>query len=71
VGGELRHPFALLAMLLLAACGGGSEAMAPETETAAASGAAVALAGTTLSGEELSLEELRGKPVFVNVWASW
>ena len=45
--------------------------MAPETETTVASGTAVGLAGTSVSGEELSLEELRGKPVFVNVWPSW
>ena len=32
---------------------------------------AVALEGKTLNGARLSLADLRGKPVFVNVWASW
>ena len=27
--------------------------------------------GLTLEGERLSLAQLRGKPVFVNVWSSW
>jgi cytochrome c biogenesis protein CcmG, thiol:disulfide interchange protein DsbE len=32
---------------------------------------APALTGVTLDGKQLSLAKLRGKPVFVNVWASW
>lgn len=38
---------------------------------AADRGAAVALAGTTLTGERLDVAGLRGKVVVVNVWGSW
>jgi thiol-disulfide isomerase/thioredoxin len=31
----------------------------------------VSLKGTTLDGQELDVTSLRGKPVVVNVWASW
>lgn len=34
-------------------------------------GEPVALTGTDLDGEEVDLAALRGKPVVVNVWASW
>ncbi|WP_307807850.1 TlpA family protein disulfide reductase [Nocardioides xinjiangensis] len=34
-------------------------------------GAPVELTGTDLDGEEVDLAELRGRPVVVNVWASW
>jgi hypothetical protein len=55
----------------LAACGGG-EAGAPDTgPPPAAERDQVSIAGTTLEGTELSLDQFRGKPVFVNVWASW
>ncbi len=40
---------------------------APTTTTPGAS----AVAGTTLDGEPISLDDFRGKPVFVNVWSSW
>lgn len=29
------------------------------------------IAGQTLTGGKASLEALRGKPVFINVWSSW
>lgn len=29
------------------------------------------IGGTTLNGKKLSLAWFRGKPVFLNVWASW
>jgi len=32
---------------------------------------APALAGVTLEGKQLALANLRGKPVFINVWSSW
>jgi|Tabmets5t2r1_1033131.scaffolds.fasta_scaffold40881_2 hypothetical protein len=59
----------LLAALALAACGG--EESSPGPATGASSEAGISLAGQTLDGESLSLEEFRGKPLFVNVWASW
>jgi hypothetical protein len=41
--------------------------------TAAAAGAAPkpTIAGTTLDGKRLSLADLGGKPVVINVWSSW
>jgi hypothetical protein len=58
-----------LALATLAACGGGGDA--GETTTSAPGGGAVSLEGETLDGRQLSVADLRGKPVFVNVWASW
>ena len=29
------------------------------------------IAGVTLDGKRLSLADLRGKPVLINVWSSW
>lgn len=34
-------------------------------------GEPIELTGTDLDGEEVDLADLRGKPVVVNVWASW
>ena len=50
----------LVAVLVLAACGGGSQAL----ETAPEPGSP-ALSGTTLDGERLSLDGLGRAPVFV------
>lgn len=57
-------------VLTLAACGGSSEAQAPE-RPAADRARAPAIAGETLDGKRVSLADLRGKPVFVNVWSSY
>ncbi|MGH3010884.1 MAG: TlpA family protein disulfide reductase [Gaiellaceae bacterium] len=64
-----RVVLALVAVLALAACGGDESSSGPATGAAAEP--RVSLAGQTLDGESLSLEEFRGKPLFVNVWASW
>jgi hypothetical protein len=69
-----RLALLLVALTALAACGGSStgEDRAPSSTVAGASPTtAVELEGRTLDGEQLSLAELRGTPVFVNVWASW
>ena len=58
---------ALLTTLLLVAACGGSQTEAG-TEAAPTSGG---ISGRTLDGETLSLAELRGKPVLINVWSSW
>jgi hypothetical protein len=69
------HRVPLLGVLLvtLAACGGGSGDNGAASSTDASSPAAVAveLEGETLDGRRLSLADFRGKPTFVNVWASW
>jgi cytochrome oxidase Cu insertion factor (SCO1/SenC/PrrC family) len=67
------HRLSLLAVLLvmLAACGGGSGDNEDARATGAGSPAAVDVEGETLDGERLSLAAFRGKPTFVNVWASW
>jgi hypothetical protein len=64
-----RVVLVLLAALALAACGGEESSPGPANGVPAEPG--VSLAGETLDGESLSLEEFRGKPLFVNVWASW
>jgi hypothetical protein len=59
---------AAFALALVAGCGGGTEATAPpETTTREAP----KVEGVTLEGERVSLADLRGRPVFVNVWSSW
>lgn len=69
----MRVALALTLLLALAGCGGGNEttpAPAPPATTTSTSEAA-RVAGTTLDGERISLDDFRGKPVFVNVWSSW
>lgn len=67
------HRLSLLAVLLvmLAACGGGSGDNDAARTPGGGSPAAVDIEGETLDGERLSLAAFRGKPTFVNVWASW
>jgi hypothetical protein len=67
----------LLAVVLLgaSACGGDAESPSgvatAEAPPQTASRPARDIRGVTLEGERLSLAELRGRPVFVNVWSSW
>ena len=53
----------VLGAIVLTGCGG--------AETAPQSASQSVLAGTTLDGEQVSLEDFRGTPLFVNVWSSW
>jgi cytochrome oxidase Cu insertion factor (SCO1/SenC/PrrC family) len=71
-----RVALLLIALATLAACGGSGGADqggagSPATTVGQTAQAGVKLEGETLDGERLSLADLRGKPVFVNVWASW
>jgi hypothetical protein len=63
----------LVALWTVTACGGGGSGEQAGTAGATEErpAAAVELEGETLDGERLSLADFRGKPVFVNVWASW
>lgn len=70
----LRLGALAVALAALAACGGSSSGGADAPDRAATNSPAapaVALEGETLDGDRVSLADLRGKPVFVNVWASW
>jgi cytochrome oxidase Cu insertion factor (SCO1/SenC/PrrC family) len=72
----LRFLLALCA-LVAAGCGGSAmeEAVPPADTTPQADAAnrtpAPQIEGVSLDGERISLADLRGKPVFVNVWSSW
>ena len=70
----MRLALLAVALVALTACGGGSsgeESPAGAGATSGATGTGVVLEGETLDGERFSLADLRGRPVFVNVWASW
>lgn len=64
-------------LLLLAALAGGCASDNPKTTAAAPTAAAQAAQAapdfsfTYLDGTKSSLSELRGKPVFLNFWATW
>jgi cytochrome c biogenesis protein CcmG/thiol:disulfide interchange protein DsbE len=65
---------AALVALVGANCGGTAEetpARDVTVTTETAGKPAPPIEGTTLEGERLALADLRGRPVFVNVWASW
>jgi cytochrome oxidase Cu insertion factor (SCO1/SenC/PrrC family) len=67
----------VLGALVAAGCGSGGEteeaAPPPSTATITATKREPAppIAGTSLDGEDISLDDFRGRPVFVNVWSSW
>ena len=65
-----RVALVALSAVLAAACGG-SDDEARNAASTSATREGVALEGETLGGEHLALADLRGTPVFVNVWASW
>jgi hypothetical protein len=65
----VKPALALLAVVLLAGCGGGGTSSDEPANGPAKAGAV--LEGDTVEGGSLSLADFRGKPVFVNVWASW
>jgi cytochrome oxidase Cu insertion factor (SCO1/SenC/PrrC family) len=67
----MRVAVLLALAIALAACGGEAETTQPETTPATTAAGASAVSGTTLDGEPISLDDFRGKPVFVNVWSSW
>jgi cytochrome oxidase Cu insertion factor (SCO1/SenC/PrrC family) len=67
-----------LCALAAAGCGGGGGTMEEATPATAAAppananrAPAPAIEGVSLDGERISLADLRGRPVFVNVWSSW
>ncbi|MCL5959145.1 MAG: TlpA family protein disulfide reductase [Chloroflexi bacterium] len=59
---------ALLLVPVLAACGSSGEAISGSIQDL---GVAPGFKIETFDGQEISLDELRGKPVVVNFWASW
>ena len=70
----LRLGLVIVALAAVAACGGsgaGDDGGTAGPAASAGAGEGVALEGETLDGARLALADLRGKPVFVNVWASW
>ena len=72
-----RLAFAAVAAVLLAGCGASEpresrqETSAPATTAAASAGSGPVIAGTGPDGKRVDVADLRGRPVFVNVWSSW
>jgi Thiol-disulfide isomerase and thioredoxins len=70
-----RHaivPAAVALVLVTAACGGGGSAGADDPLGAKAMNEPVpALAGDTVQGGAIALDDLKGKVVVVNFWATW
>ncbi|MBA2742072.1 MAG: hypothetical protein H0U46_08690 [Actinobacteria bacterium] len=52
--------------LAAAGCGGSTDSATEMPDRPAPK-----IEGVTIEGDPLSLAELRGRPVFVNVWSSW
>ena len=48
-----------------------ADLLGPGSLSAGQTDRAAAIDGPTLGGGHLSLADLRGKPVFINIWASW
>ena len=62
----------LAAVVLLAGCGGGEDrGAAPRPVATQPARVAPEISGETLTGKTISLDDLRGRPVVVNVWSSW
>ena len=69
---------AVVAVTAVAGCGSPSDeaAMPPATVTESQPAdssreAAPRLTGVTLDGDAIALDDLRGRPVLINVWSSW
>ena len=68
----------LVAASVMAGCGGSNDMAAAETTAPIESQppgperqAAPQLAGASLVGDAIALDDFRGQPVLINVWSSW
>ena len=66
-----RLALAVVAAVLLAGCGASEPETSQEPSAAASAGNGPRIAGTGLDGKRVDVADLRGRPVFVNVWSSW
>jgi cytochrome c biogenesis protein CcmG/thiol:disulfide interchange protein DsbE len=66
-----RLAFAVLALVLLAACARGSATTSGGAAVSEISGTLPALSGPTLTGGTLSPGDYAGRVVVVNFWATW
>ncbi|MBA2741191.1 MAG: hypothetical protein H0U46_04180 [Actinobacteria bacterium] len=57
---------ATLLALAAAGCGGDTDSATKTPDRPAPK-----IEGVTIEGDRLSLADLQGRPVFVNVWSSW
>ena len=63
---------AVVAAVLLAGCGASTpQESQQQPSEPATTGSGPRIAGTGLDGKRFDVADLRGKPVFVNVWSSW
>ncbi len=67
--------FALMVLLLIAGCDGESEKAGGQNDGSGSSGASALVLPefqvTTLEGNQVSSESLKGKVVLINFWATW